>query len=246
MIKLSIIIPAYNEEKNIKKGVLEEVENYLKNLNYLYEVIIVDDRSTDNTASLVEKFINDKNNWRLIKAEHGGKALTVMRGMLEAKGEIVLFTDMDQATPLNQIEKFLPKFNEGYDIVIGSRQGREGAPVIRKLAAWIFSLLRGIILGLPFSDTQCGFKAFNKKSVKVIFEKMMGDWENTKNSGAAVNAGFDVEALFLAKKMGFKTAEVPVEWHYVGTKRVNLLKDSLEAIKDMLRVRLNEINKKYN
>ena len=140
MIKLSIIIPAFNEEKNIKKGVLEEVENYLKDLDYSYEVIIVDDRSTDNTATLVEKFINGKNSWRLIKAGHGGKALTVMKGMLEAKGKIALFTDMDQATPLDQVEKFFPEFEKGNDIVIGSRHGREGAPILRKLTAWGFEV----------------------------------------------------------------------------------------------------------
>lgn len=244
-IKLSIIIPAYNEAKNIKNGVLNLVSEYLKGVDYTYEVIIVDDGSLDKTAEEVEQFIKEKKNWRFIRAEHGGKALTVMRGLMEANGEIAVFTDMDQATPLNQIEKFFPKFSDGLDIAIGSRHGREGAPALRKLTAWGFAVLRNIILGLPFADTQCGFKAFNEKSRKEVFEKMMGEWEKQKARGAAVNAGFDVEALFLAKKLGFKIAEVPVEWHYVGTKRVNLLKDSLEAIKDMLRIKWNDLTGKY-
>lgn len=244
-IKLSIIIPAYNEAKNIKNGVLNLVSEYLKEVDYTYEVIIVDDGSLDKTAEEVEQLIKEKKNWRFIKAEHGGKALTVMGGLMEAKGEIAVFTDMDQATPLNQIEKFFPKFSAGHDIVIGSRHGREGAPLSRKLTAWGFAFFRNIILGLPFSDTQCGFKAFNKVSRETVFKKMKNNWEKSKVSGAAVNAGFDVEALFLAKKLGFKIAEVPVEWHYVGTKRVNLLKDSLEAVKDMLRIRWNDLTGKY-
>lgn len=245
MIKLSIIIPAYNEEKNLKNGALNLVSDYFKKVSYGYEVIIVDDGSTDQTVQLVEKFIKGKMNWRILKEQHGGKALTVMRGLLSAKGEIALFTDMDQATPLDQIEKFFPKFTEGYDVVIGSRHGREGAPILRKLTAWGFATLRNIILGLPFSDTQCGFKAFNEKSREEVFGKMMGEWEKQKAAGAAVNAGFDVEALFWAQKMGFKIVEVPVRWYYVGTKRVNLFKDSLEAIKDMLRVRWNDLTGKY-
>lgn len=251
-MKLSIIIPAYNEIKNIRSGVLNKIDEYLRKVDYNYEVVIVDDGSSDQTTIEVDKFIKGRESWKLIRAEHGGKALTVMRGLMEAKGEIAVFTDMDQATPLNQIEKFFPKFSgslpagrQGHDIVIGSRHGRKGAPVLRKLTAWGFAILRNIILGLPFSDTQCGFKAFNKVSREIVFKKMKNNWEKSKVSGAAVNAGFDVEALFLAKKLGFKIAEVPVDWHYVGTKRVNLIKDSLEAVKDMLRIRWNDLTGKY-
>ncbi len=250
-MKLSIVIPAYNEERNLKRGVLNEVVDYLQDVDFSYEVVIVDDGSSDKTVELVEKFIKGKGEWKIIKAPHSGKAKTVMRGLLDAKGEVAVFTDMDQATPLNQIENFFPKFfakggpASGWDIVIGSRHGRAGAPFLRKLTAWGFAFLRNIILGLPFQDTQCGFKAFNEKSRKEVFGKMMGEWEKARVEGAAVNAGFDVEALFLAKKMGFKIAEVPVDWHYVGTKRVNLIKDSMEAIKDMLRVRWNDLTGKY-
>lgn len=252
MIKLSVIIPAYNEAKNIKNGVLNLVSEYLKGVDYTYEVIIVDDGSTDKTVEEVEKFIQDKKNWRIIKASHSGKALTVIRGLLESNGEITVFTDMDQATPLNQIEKFFPKFEEdlpagrqGYDIVIGSRHGREGAPFIRKLAAWIFSLLRGVILGLPFADTQCGFKAFNKESIEKIVPKIKDEWGSIHFKGGAVNAGFDVELLYLAKKYGFKIAEEKVEWNYVDTERVQVIKDALAAIYDMLRIRWNDLTGKY-
>lgn len=242
---LSIIIPAYNEEENLKKGVLNHVVGYLDRVEYPYEVIIVDDGSMDETKVLIRNFIKGKKNWRLIENQHGGKALAVMTGLLAAKGEIALFTDMDQATPIVEVEKLLLKFKEGLDIVIGSRQGREGAPPLRKLAAWAFSFLRNLILDLPFSDTQCGFKAFNKRSREKIFTILIKRWQKMKAIGAAVHAGFDVETLFLARKLGFKIAEVDVDWHYVGTERVQLIKDSLDAIKDMLRIRWNDWMGKY-
>lgn len=245
MIKLSVVIPAYNEERNLKKGVLDEVEEFLEKKGLKYEVIIVDDGSNDTTKEIVYKYISKNNKFKLIENSHGGKAMAVMTGMLASFGEIVLFTDMDQATPIKQLKKFIPKFEEGFDIVIGKRSGRKGAPPVRKLAAWAFAVLRNIILGLPFSDTQCGFKAFNKKSVEKIIPKIKGEWGVLHFKGGAVNAGFDVELLYLAKKYGFKIAEVPVEWKYVDTERVQVIKDALAAIYDMLRIRWNDIIGKY-
>lgn len=246
-IKLSVIIPAYNESENLNNGVLDEVYNYLKRQEFTYEVLIVDDGSKDNTVQLVKKYIEDKASFKLIENTHSGKAITVMTGMLKASGQIVLFTDMDQATPINQIEKLLPKFDEDYDIVIGSRSGREGAPLIRKVVAWGFASLRNIIIGLPFKDTQCGFKVFNQKAVLSVFPKVLKIWQSIKSSGkAAVNAGFDIETLFIAKKMGLKIAEVPVGWRFVGTERVQVIRDSLEALKDMLRIKLVDMGGKYD
>lgn len=245
MKKLSVVIPAYNEAKNLKRGVLEEVGDYLKSIRLQYEVIIVDDGSVDQTKDLVEKFIQKNPLFKLIEVSHGGKANAVMTGMIKAGGEIILFTDMDQATPINQLEKFIPKFEEGSDAVIGSRAGRRGAPLMRKLAAWGFSFLRNLILGLPFSDTQCGFKAFTKKAVEKIIPKIKSEWGVVHFKGGAVNAGFDVELLYLAKKYGFKIAEVPVEWNYVDTERVQVIKDAAAAIYDMLRIRINDFKGKY-
>ncbi len=245
MKKISIVIPSYNEAANLKKGVLDEVGNYLEGQGFDFEVIIVDDGSTDNSVELVKKHIAKKKNFKLIQNSHGGKANAVMTGMLKATGQIILFTDMDQATPINQIEKFMPKFEEGMDIVIGSRHGRKGAPLVRQLSAWGFSLLRVIILGLPFKDTQCGFKAFNRVSADRIIPKIKSEWGVVHFSGGAVNAGFDVELLYLAKKYGFKIAEVPVEWKYVDTERVQVVKDALAAIYDMFRIRWNDLRGKY-
>lgn len=243
-LKLSVVIPAYNEEANLGKGVLDKVGDYLKNLKIPFEVIIVDDGSSDQSARLIRKYISQTQNFELIQNSHGGKANAVMTGMLEAKGGIILFTDMDQATPINQIEKFIPKFAT-CDIVIGSRQGRKGAPVLRKLSAWGFSVLRGLILGLPFKDTQCGFKAFSKQAIKKIIPKIKDEWGVVHFKGGAVNAGFDVELLYLAKKYGFKIAEVPVEWNYVDTERVQVVKDALAAVYDMFRIRWNDLMGKY-
>lgn len=234
---LSVVIPAYNEEKNLKRGVLEAVYRYLSQQKFPYEVLIVDDGSADQTRELVKKFIQGKPGFLLVENPHGGKALTVMTGMLKARGKIVLFTDMDQATPLSEVDKFFPQFERGYDVVIGSRKGRKGAPLIRKLAAWIFAFLRNLILGLPFHDTQCGFKAFTREAVKKVFPGLLERWKGLRAQGAAVNAGFDVEALFVAKSKGLKIAEVEVEWHHVGTERVQLLTDALEAIKVLLALR---------
>jgi len=245
-MKLSVIIPSYNESDNLNKGALREIDQYLQQNSKSYEVIIVDDGSSDDSIKLIEDFIKGKNNFKLIKNSHGGKAIAVMTGLLDSTGEIGLFTDMDQATPISEIEKLLPYFEKKYDIVIGSRSGRKGAPPIRKLMAFGFSLIRTIILGLPFKDTQCGFKAFNRASIEKIFPILKTRWhKHLQKKGAAVNAAFDVETLFLAKNLGFKIKEVNVEWHHVGTERVQVIRDSFEAVMDILKIRLNSLLGRY-
>ncbi len=245
MKKLSVIIPSYNEADNLKKEVLNQVGDYLFKSKIDYEVLVVDDGSSDKSVELIKKYISKNRNFKLIQNNHGGKAIAVLTGMEKASGEVALFTDMDQATPINQLAKFMPFFEEGYDIVIGSRVGRKGAPFIRKLSAWGFSVLRGLILGLPFKDTQCGFKAFSKASINKILPKIKSEWGVVHFQGGAVNAGFDVELLYLGKKYGFKIAEVEVEWNYVDTERVQIVKDALAAIYDMLRIRINDLSGKY-
>lgn len=242
--RLSVVIPAFNEAKNLKRGVLNEVADYLRSQKYSYEVLIVDDGSVDDTVKLIEEQIKGWSNFRLTKNLHGGKAITVMTGILESVGEIVVFTDMDQATPISEIEKFFPRFIEGYDIVIGSRQGRKGAPLIRKVYALGFVFLRNIILGLPVSDTQCGFKAFSRKASERVFPPLYKRWKKMKTDKPAVNAGFDVEMLYLSKKMNLKIAEVGVNWHYVGSERVQI-NAALEALGDMLRIRFDDLLGKY-
>jgi len=245
-IYLSIVIPAYKEEHNIKGGVLGGIYDYLINQKYTWEVLVVDDGSPDNTAKLAKDFARKHEGFRVLKEPHRGKGGSVIAGMLEAKGEIILFTDMDQATPIDQIELFFPKFKKGYDIVIGSRKGREGAPIIRKAMAFGFSFLRLMVLKLPFKDTQCGFKAFKKEAAENIFKRMKIFSQNNLNSGASVTAGFDLELLYIARKLKLKTAEVPVNWHHKEGTKVNPIKDSWEGFRDLVKVRLNAFMGKYN
>ncbi|MFH0864196.1 MAG: glycosyltransferase [Candidatus Gottesmanbacteria bacterium] len=247
-IYVSVIIPCYNEEQNIKTGILDKVYAYLEKQNYSWDVNIVDDGSSDNSVRLVEKFISGHPNFSLIRNPHQGKAATVISGMLQAKGKYVLFSDFDQATPIEEIEKVLPWFDQGFDIIIGSRSShRKGAPLSRLIIARGFMLLRHLVLGLEgISDTQCGFKAFKNDVANKLFGFLRLYGEKKSVSGPLVTAGFDIELLFLAKKLGFKIKEVPVEWHYVETRRVNPVKDSWYGFWDLILIRLNEIRGLYD
>lgn len=244
-VKLSVVIPAYKETKNIRNGSLDQVYDYLSKQKYSWEVLVVDDDSPDDTLAIAQENIKNKKGFRVIHEKHGGKGITVMRGVLQSAGDIILATDMDQATPIDQIEKFFPKLEEGYDIIIGSRSGRKGAPLIRQIYAFGFVLLRNMILGLPFTDTQCGFKAYTRGAAGEIFPQMLKKWEKKAAAGAAVNAGFDIEALFIAKKKGLKVAEVPVKWQYVQSERVGI-RAAVEALKDMLQIKLNDLRGGYD
>lgn len=242
---LSVVIPAYNEEQNIKKGAPDRVFSYLSKQNYSWEIILVDDGSVDKTAQLLENFSRKDRRIRLIKNPHQGKAATVMTGVLASEGGIVLFTDMDQATPVGELEKFLPCFEQGYDVVIGSRHGRAGAPLVRKLMAFGFIVLRTLLLRLPFRDTQTGFKAFRRDAAGKIFKNLKIFGEGGVIKEAAVKAGFDLEILYVARKLGFKIKEVLVEWHHPGSTRVHPIRDSLDAMGDMIRIRWYALVGKY-
>lgn len=244
-IFLSVVVPAYNEEYNLRTGVLDSVYDYLNKQKYSWEIIFVDDGSTDNTAKIASDFSKNHKNFTVLKEPHRGKAGTVTAGVLKAKGDIVLFTDTDQATPIDQVEKMLPKFKEGYGVAIGSRHGREGAPLIRQIMATGFSVLRFLVLRLPFKDTQCGFKAFSKEAAKEIFSRLEIFDSKSKSSGASVTAGFDLEILYVARKLGYKVAEVPVDWHHKEGTKVDPIKDSIEGLRGLLMVRLNAFRGKY-
>lgn len=245
-ITLSVVIPAFNEETNITMGSLDKVLNYLREQKYNWEIIVVDDGSFDNTGCLLDEFKRMSNKIFIIHNQHQGKAATVITGMLAAQGQIVLFSDLDQATPIGEIEKVLPWFERGYDVVIGSRQGkREGAPLFRLLMARGFMVLRSLFLGLGIADTQCGFKAFRKSAALQIFQKLKLYGRTHLVSGSMVTAGFDIEILFLAKQFGYKIKEVPVKWHYVETRRVNPLRDSWQGFWDIIKIRLNAWRGKY-
>lgn len=245
---LSVIIPSYDEMANLQKGVLDKVKSFLEKKQFAYEVIVVDDGSKDGSQGFVAKFAKDNKTFSLIKNQHLGKAGAVTTGMLAAKGKYVLFTDMDQATPIEELDKLMPYFSKGYDVVIGSRHGRKGAPWTRKLMAQGMVVLRTMLVGLKgINDTQCGFKIFTQKSGKEIFQKMYDLHHGFAHvSGSSVSAGFDVEVLFLAQKFGYKIKEVPVEWLYVETRRVSPIKDSLDAVSYLLKIRLKQLEGIYS
>ena len=246
-IFLTIVIPCYNEERNIRLGALENVSSYLRRQKYPAEVIIVDDGSNDDSSALLKKISAENNNFIYLKKRHQGKAAAVTAGVLKARGRYILFSDLDQATPINQLEKLYPYFDKGYEVIIGSRNNeRKGAPILRQAMAKGFMFLRNLILNLDIRDTQCGFKAFTRAAALDLFPKLKVFDLRRKASGSTVTAGFDIELLYLAKKKGFRIAEVPVEWHYQETRNVNPFKDSLETLADLLRIKLNSALGKYD
>lgn len=245
---LSVVIPSYDEMANLQKGVLDKVEHFLSKKQYSYEVIIVDDGSKDGSVKFVKQFIQDNPNFRLIENPHLGKGGAVTAGMLNSKGDFVLFSDMDQATPIEEIDKLLPYFDKGYDIVIGSRNSqRRGAPWTRILMAKGMVFLRTLLVGVHgISDTQCGFKMFKHDVAQKLFGKINKlHHDSQRISGSNVSAGFDVELLFVAQKMKYKIKEVPVNWLYVETRRVSPIKDSIEGLMDLLRIKAKALRGAY-
>ncbi len=245
---LSIIIPCYNEEVNIHLGALDKVVRFVESQKYTSEIIIIDDGSNDGSLELVKRFAEHNKNTTIIENNHGGKAAAVTTGMLAAKGQFRVFLDMDQAVPIEEISKLLPYFSQKYDVVIGSRNSvRQGAPLLRKVMALGFMKLRGMILGMDdIVDTQCGFKGFSEKAALYLFQKLQVYTQNENVRGSRVTAGFDVELLYLAKKHGYRIKEVSVHWHHVDTRRVNPIRDSIEGLFALLKIKSNDTQGKYS
>ena len=238
---LSVIIPCYNEEKRISKT-LKEVDKYLKKQAYEYEIVVVNDGSKDKTAEIVQSLTSDVKHLRLEdNQENHGKGFVVRQGLLNAKGQYRLFTDADNSTSVEQIEKMWPEFEKGFDIVIGSRDIK-GA-VLDPPQPWVrsvlfgegFKLFRKIVIGLwKIEDTQCGFKCFTKKSVEDILPKCKID-----------RFSFDPEFLVIAKKLGYKIKEVPVHWKNDLESKVKF-KSIIKMALDLLKIRWNLITRKYD
>jgi len=228
---LSVIIPAYNEEHRIKVT-LEAIYNYLLRQNYSWEAVVVSDGSTDKTVEMVSEFISNKPEFSLIaNTLNHGKGFGVRQGMLQAQGDFCLFSDADNSTSIEQIEKFWPYFEEGYDIVIGSIEIpgamiNEQAQWYRRFLGRYSKYLIRMVAGLwQIHDTQRGFKCFSAKSAQDIFSRAKID-----------RFGFDIEALALAKKMDYRIKEVPVVWNNPGKSSVHL-SSYLETLKDLFRIR---------
>jgi dolichyl-phosphate beta-glucosyltransferase len=236
---LSVIIPAYNEEKRLPKT-LKEIDEYLRKQNYDYEILVVNDGSQDKTAEIVKELIPKIKNLNLIdNQKNNGKGYVIRQGMLKAKGKYRIFTDADNSTSLDQIEKMFPFFQEGFDVIIGSRDIK-GAKIVlpqpwwRRLLGNIFNLIVQVICGLwGIWDTQCGFKGFTERATKDIFSK-------TKINRFA----FDVEVLVIAKKLGYKIKEIPVVWINDPESKVKF-KSMIKMLFEVFQIRLNLIKKIY-
>ncbi len=236
---LSIIIPAYNEEKRIPKT-LKEIDKYLKTQNYEYEIIVVSDGSKDRTADVVRGLIPEIKNLKLVdNKENHGKGFVVRQGLMEAKGEYRLFTDADNSTSIDQVEKLLPYFKEGYDIVIGSRDIKGAVlanpqPWYRRILGETFGLVTQIIVGLwGIQDTQCGFKALSAKAANDILPRCKID-----------RFAFDPEILKIGKKLRYKIKEVPITWVNDPESKVKF-KSMIKMGFDLLKIRWNLITNKY-
>ena len=227
---LSIIIPAYNEAKRLPQT-LVDIDYRLQDVDFSYEIIVVDDGSKDATAEAAKKFSELIRNLRIItNEENKGKGGVVKQGMLEARGHIRLFTDADNSTSIEQFRKMLPYFKEGYDVVFGSR-GIKGAkleppqPFYKRFLGNIGNLIIQILLLPGIKDTQCGFKAFTEEVAQKIFSlTRINRW------------AFDVEALALAKNLGYKIKEVPIIWKNDPESKVKLI-SYLQVLIEVLKIR---------
>lgn len=240
---LSVIIPAYREADRIGKNLLE-IENYLQKKNFSYEILVVTDGSPDNTVEVAKSFSDKVKNLRVVaNEENHGKGYVVRQGLLEAKGEYRLFLDADGSTSIEHLDSFLPEFEKGFDVVIGSRD-IEGAFIQVHQPKWreIFGdggnwLIR-IVLGLwSFPDTQCGFKMLNAKAAEAVAKRMVVD-----------RFGFDFELIILAKKLGFKIKQMPVRWMNEEGSSVGLTGPNgfVQVLIDLFKTRLRLWGGKYN
>ena len=239
-LDLSIVIPAYNEERRLPQT-LDSIFTYLRGRPYRAEVIVVDDGSSDGTAELVNAAREKYPGLRLLSNDgNRGKGFSVRHGMLDARGEIALFSDADLSTPIDETGKLLASIQEqGYDAAIGSRAVDRSLiqvhqSMLREQAGIFFNRMVRWIMGIQFSDTQCGFKAFRRERTRIIFEQQRIE-----------RFGFDPEILFLAQRNGLRVAEVPVRWSHDAATKVNVATDGIRMFLELLLIRWNAIRGYY-
>src|SRR4030043_686170 len=251
IVFLSVIIPCYNEEDNLKKGVLKQVYDFLNNKNINWEVIVSDDGSTDNSKKFIKSQIENLPGFILLENPHGGKPSALQYGIKAANGKYILFTDMDQSTPIGELNKLLPFLDKEFDVVIGSRGlVRKNFPFYRKMGAIVFMSFRKLLILPEIKDTQCGFKLFLGKALKENFSKLEFFKKEEKTKGWKVTS-YDVELLHILKKRGYKIKEVAVLWKdrdmskSKGGGLEKYVKESHEMLTQILRVKMNDIKGMY-
>lgn len=235
------MIPAYNEERRLPTT-LDSILKYLAEKAIPdCEVLVVDDGSSDGTVALAERYHDEHPQVRVLRNPgNRGKGYSVRHGMLKARGEWVLFTDSDLSAPIEELDKlFEAAAPRRAKVAIGSRAlDRKLIGVhqsgFRETAGRIFNLLMRLTVGLPFADTQCGFKLFESEAAREIFRRVRIE-----------RFGFDAEALFIARRLGYATVEVPVRWNHAEGAKVSMFRDSVEMFLDLLRVRWNQVRGLY-
>jgi dolichyl-phosphate beta-glucosyltransferase len=238
--KYSIVIPAYNESARIP-ATLESVVDAIRANQWRAEVIVVNDGSTDSTARLVHDFALRAPEVRLLENPgNRGKGYSVRAGILDAQGEILMFTDADLSAPMDEAGRLFAALANGADIAIGSRWLESGRqthrqPLYRQIFGRCFNAVCRMVMQLPFADTQCGFKAFTRAAAQTVFQlQTIERW------------GFDPEILFIAIKRGFRVVEVPVSWAHDERSRMSYLRDGLQMLKELAIVRWNALTGRYN
>jgi dolichyl-phosphate beta-glucosyltransferase len=226
---LSVVIPAYNEETRISTT-LSAALDYLRAQEYTWEVVVVDDGSVDATSAFVNAVVGIDDRVRLERVTHRGKGWAVRHGMLAATGELRFMCDADLAMPIPQLSRFVKQMSEGYDVVIGSREGtgatRYDESSSRHLRGRIFNMVVRLLTVRSFQDTQCGFKCFRSAAAEELFA-----------SQRTTGFGFDVELLYLASKRGLRVLEMPIEWHHQAESTVRFV-DAFLMLRDVIMVRL--------
>lgn len=255
---LSVIIPCYNEQKNLEQGVLTQVYEYMIAQTYSWEVLVVNDESTDNSAALVEQFISSRpqhqDKFSLHTIAHGGKPAAIWGGIQKAQGEWLLFTDMDQSTPIRELANLLPWTEQSYKVIIGSRgMTREGFSILRQVGSVVFRTLRGAFLLRHIKDTQCGFKLFRRDVAVRLFPRLEFFHRKEQAKGWKVTA-YDVELLHLCQKAGYKIQEVTVEWRNADVSDTKghagelsrYMRESVDMARQVIRVTRNQWQGLYN
>ena len=245
MIEYSIVIPAYNEANKITSS-LTQVLSFMRNTSQEFEVIVVDDGSKDNTADVVDAYAASNPEIKLIRNPHKGKGPTIWTGVMQSSGEYVYLADADFSAPISELKKLSVWIkDQDFDIVIASREGvgseRVNEPFYRHLMGRVFNMLVQFVALPGIKDSQCGFKLFKSHVAKDIFGRLKIYGEAAKEIDKAYLGAFDVEVLYLGKKLGYKIKEVPVVWTYVKTTRLNPLSDSFKMAKDVILVRWHDL-----
>jgi dolichyl-phosphate beta-glucosyltransferase len=242
---VSVVIPAFNEEGRLSTT-LPAVREHLSNRfsDGRWEIVVCDDGSTDRTLAVAESFSDESGRVRVLPLAHRGKGATVRSGVLDARGELILFSDADLATPITESDQLFDALRSGADVAIGSRAAvgakRLDEPFYRELMGWVFHSAVQILLLGEFADTQCGFKAFRRHVAHDLFSRLTLYNDDSPVITKPAVTGFDLEVLFLACRLNYRVEEIPVQWHYRPGSKVNPFRDSFELFRDVLRVRLND------